>query len=78
MNAELNYEPDDDLPRTLGQPARRALAAAGIRNLMHLTGFQEGGIRRLHGIGPQALTQLTQALAERGLMITPEHKEQTT
>jgi hypothetical protein len=78
MNAELNYEPDDDLPRTLGQPARRALAAAGIRNLTQLTGFQENKIRKLHGIGPKALTQLTQALAEHRLAFAPEHKEQTT
>ena len=78
MKAELNTQPEGDFPRTLAQPARRALAAAGIRNLNQLTGFQENEIRRLHGIGPKALKQLTQALAERGLTFTPDHKEQTS
>ena len=43
-------------PSTLGQSARRALAAIG-----------EAEIARLHGIGPQALTRLRQALAAHGL-----------
>ena len=72
MKAELSTQPEGDFPRTLAQPARRALAAVGIRNLTQLTGLQENEIRRLHGVGPKALTQLTQALDERGLAFAPD------
>ena len=55
------------LPRTLAQPAQRALANAGFTRLDQLTTVSEAEIARLHGIGPKALGQLRQALAERGL-----------
>lgn len=56
----------DDFPAGLSQPARRALAGAGIQNLEQLTRFSEAEVRRLHGIGPNALEKLRRALAERG------------
>lgn len=55
-----------DLPK-LAAPAQRALANAGIRNLKQLAGFTEAEIKHLHGIGPNALSQLRRALAEKGL-----------
>jgi len=58
-------EETDDLPK-LAAPARRALAAAGIQNLKQLTIFSEAEIKQLHGIGPNALKQLQQALTAKG------------
>ena len=55
------------LPSNLAQPAQRALANAGYTRLDQLTTVSEAEIARLHGIGPKALGQLRQALAERGL-----------
>lgn len=54
------------LPK-LGAPAGRALEAAGIRSLEQLTRYREDQIRRLHGIGPNALVVLSRALKEHGL-----------
>jgi DNA-directed RNA polymerase alpha subunit len=56
-----------DLPPGLAQPAYRALAEAGIQRLEQLTKLTEQEIKQLHGIGPNALKQLHQALAVRGL-----------
>jgi hypothetical protein len=56
-----------DLPPGLANPAKRALAAAGIATLEQLAGHRELDIRKLHGIGPNALIQLRQALEARGL-----------
>jgi hypothetical protein len=55
-----------DLPK-LAAPARRALDAAGIWRLDQLTQFSEAEIAQLHGVGPNALNQLRQALATNGL-----------
>jgi len=57
---------ESDLPK-LGAPAHRALAAAGIKSLDQLTRFSEAEIKQLHGIGPNALSKLRQALVARGL-----------
>lgn len=67
MTLPVSLPPQTDLPSGLAQPARRALAAAGIHQLSQLAGFSEAEIRKLHGIGPNALHQLHQALATRGL-----------
>lgn len=56
-----------DLPAKLSQPAQRALAAAGVRRLQDLTKFSEDEVRRWHGIGPNAMKQLREALAAQGL-----------
>jgi len=55
-----------DLPK-LAAPAQRALAGAGIQNLKQLTKFSEAEIKKLHGIGPNALKQLQAALKANGL-----------
>ena len=55
-----------DFPK-LTSPARRALANAGVQNLKQLTKFSEDEVRQWHGIGPNALKQLRQALADKGL-----------
>ncbi len=40
---------ESDLPIELAQPARRALAAAGIQRLEQLTKLSEVEIKQLHG-----------------------------
>lgn len=55
-----------DLPK-LTAPARRALIGAGYTRLEHLTKVKESVVMRLHGMGPNAMEVLRNALAERGL-----------
>lgn len=68
---------ESDLPREAGQPARRALAAAGYVRLEQLTQAAEADLLRLHGVGPKALAVLRAALAARGLAFAaapPPHR----
>jgi hypothetical protein len=57
---------DTDLPK-LAAPARRALTAAGYTRLEQLTEVEESEVMRLHGMGPNAMETLRNALRERGL-----------
>jgi len=67
MKDQKDDQQNSDLPAKLSAPARRALSGAGILRLEQLSGFSEAEIKRLHGIGPNALDQLRRALAARGL-----------
>ena len=58
---------DSDFPIELAAPARRALVGAGYLRLEQLSRVSEAEIKRLHGIGPNALKQLRQALNAKGL-----------
>ena len=58
---------ESDLPIKLSAPARRALVGAGYLRLEQLTSVSEAEIKRLHGIGPNALKQLRLALDAKGL-----------
>lgn len=75
MKPQQNTNPEDDLPAKLANPARRALSGAGISRLEQLTSFSETQIKQLHGIGPNALEQLRQALAARGLSFADTQKK---
>lgn len=55
-----------DLPK-LAAPAQRALAGAGIHNLKQLSKISEQQLKELHGIGPNALKTLRNALKAKGL-----------
>ncbi|HQV68813.1 MAG TPA: hypothetical protein PLJ62_06980 [Thermoflexales bacterium] len=55
-----------DLPK-LSAPAQRALASVGITRLSDLGKFTEAEIANLHGIGPNALKALKEAMAKNGL-----------
>jgi DNA-directed RNA polymerase alpha subunit len=72
--AGVSSQQESDLPR-LAQPAQRALAAAGIQRLEQLTKLSEAEIKKLHGIGPNALTQLHRALAAKGLSFAGEKND---
>ena len=67
MKKERHVPQGGDLPVKLAAPARRALAGAGISRLEQLTRLSEAEISRLHGIGPNAIKQLRQALHAKGL-----------
>ena len=74
MTVKRNDSSGSDLPAKLSQPAQRALAGAGIKSLKQLTQFSEAEIKKLHGIGPNAMKQLNEALAARGLSFAVEKK----
>jgi hypothetical protein len=61
MGTEETY-----LPR-MAAPARRALQGAGYTRLEDLTKVTESDVMRLHGMGPNAMQVLRNALSERGL-----------
>jgi DNA repair protein RadC len=50
----------------LAAPAQRALAGAGYSRLEQLTQVKESELKNLHGIGPNALKQLREALEAKG------------
>ena len=52
------------LPINLAKPAQRALENAGIKMLNDFAKFTEGQISALHGIGPNAIKEIKQALTE--------------
>jgi hypothetical protein len=74
LDGKSSKKEASDLPEKLGAPAERALAGAGIRRLRQLTRFSEAEIRQLHGIGPNALSKLRQALADKGLSFAERKK----
>jgi hypothetical protein len=57
---------ETDLPR-LAAPARRALEAAGYTSLEQLARAKESDLAKLHGMGPNAMNALRNALKERRL-----------
>lgn len=65
--AEIDEKGEHDaLPRGIGQPATRALEAAGITRLAQLTDVSEAALLRLHGVGPKAARILRETLAATG------------
>ncbi len=76
MLPEEDRRQGSDLPVKLAMPARRALTGAGCTSLEQLTAFTEAQIKELHGIGPNAIRQLRQALDERGLQFAGGTQEE--
>jgi hypothetical protein len=74
VQSEPPDPPASDLPTGLAQPARLALAAAGIQRLAQLTALREAEVKQFHGIGPTAIAQLRRALAAQGLAFADEQK----
>lgn len=56
-----------NLPPGVSQPAQRALAFAGYKDLEDLTQASEAELLKLHGMGPKALGLIRDALHARGL-----------
>jgi hypothetical protein len=65
----MTTPPNADWPKGVGAPAIRALTAAGYTGLRQLAGVPAGDLRRLHGMGPKALSRLQEALEEQGLSL---------
>ena len=60
-------ESKHDFPAGIGQPATRALAAAGYTHLNQLSRVTEADLLKLHGMGPKALGIIRSALHAKGL-----------
>ena len=72
MKTGPSNPPESDLPAGLAQPARRALAGAGFQRLDQLAKVKEADLKKLHGIGPNALKHLRAALHSKGLSFADE------
>lgn len=55
-----------DLPSSIGRPATRALAGAGITSLEDVATHTEQELLALHGVGPRAVRILKEMLGIRG------------
>ena len=62
----MHSDDDAGFPK-LAAPARRALSAAGYTRLDQLAQVSEADLKKLHGMGPTAITALREALHARGL-----------
>lgn len=60
-----------DLPREIGRPATRALAAAGVTTLAQVAARGEAELLAMHGVGPKAVRVLREALADAGHRLAP-------
>jgi hypothetical protein len=56
-----------DLHASIGRPATRALAGAGLSTLKLLSTWTKAAVLDLHGVGPKAVDLLERAMAEQGL-----------
>lgn len=52
------------IPGKIGQPAFRALTAAGLMNLEMVAQVRESDLLALHGVGPKAIRILKSAMQE--------------
>ena len=66
----------NDLPK-LASPARRALQSAGITSLNQLAEITEDELLQLHGMGPNALGKLREALKANGLSFRKSKKSRS-
>ena len=67
MNAKTTKQPETDFPRTIGNPARRALELAGFTKLKQLTKVMQAELSKLHGVGPKSLRIIKQTLESKGM-----------
>lgn len=65
------------LPDNLASPAKRALAGAGYTTLEQLSKVTENELQHLHGVGPKAMRQLNEALAENGMSFATRARNET-
>lgn len=60
-----------DLPKAIGRPATRALAAAGITTLAQVANLTEAELLAMHGVGPKAVRILSETLSAAGQPLKP-------
>lgn len=68
----------DNMPKTIGNPATRALHNAGYDRLEQLTTATTKELLNLHGFGPRALRLLREALAEQGQTFADERGDKSS
>ena len=51
----------------LGNPAKRALANAGVNSLQKLSSYTEKEVLKWHGLGPSSIPVLKKLLEEKSL-----------
>ncbi|WP_437669119.1 DNA-binding protein [Sorangium sp. So ce131] len=66
MPSRTKEQPEPALPKGIGKPATRALAAVGVSRLEQLTRFTEAALLAIHGVGPKAVGILKAALGAQG------------
>ena len=71
MVKQHHEQSESDFPK-IGEPARRALEAAGYMRLEQLTNVRADELLQLHGVGPKAVRLLRAALAEQRLAFKSE------
>lgn len=71
--AIMNDQKQSDLPK-ISAPAQRALRSAGITTLQQLTAITKDELLQLHGMGPNALGKLLEALNANGLSFRESKK----
>lgn len=64
---ERERRPSSGFLSLISAPARRALASKNISTLLELTNYTESEIAALHGMGPNAIAKLKDALTKEGL-----------
>ncbi len=75
MNNPHNNMDNDDLHTDLKRPAREALNKAGIYGLEQLSQMTQADVKKIHGIGPNELSILGRAMAEKGLFFLSDNPE---
>ncbi len=65
-------QPESALPKGIGKPATRALAAVGVTSLDQVTRFTESQLLALHGVGPKAVGILKDALRAQSKSLAKE------
>ncbi|WP_437575146.1 DNA-binding protein [Sorangium sp. So ce887] len=66
MPSKPKEQPESALPKGIGKPATRALAAAGVSRLDQVTRFSEAELLAIHGVGPKAVGIIKAALETQG------------
>lgn len=65
--ARKTSSPASDLPK-LAAPAQRALKGAGVTSLSQLRQMTEADVMTLHGMGPNAMKTLKEAMKAKGFV----------
>ncbi|MEO5952022.1 MAG: DNA-binding protein [Chloroflexia bacterium] len=73
MPTKQNEQDQSNFPK-MSAPALRALHNAGYTRLNQLAGVTEAELKKLHGMGPNALGKLQIALSEAGLSFSDGKK----
>lgn len=70
-----NLPTQNEIPLQLSKPAHRAIKDAGITSLSQLSEFTEKEFASLHGIGPNTVKQVKEALKIRELAFAKESRK---